>query len=98
MIEAMACGTPTIAFRCGSVPELITEKVTGFIVDDLESAVASVARIPEIDRRACRAAFEKRFTAQRMSAEYVSLYQRSLREVRERAMLEYEGTPPAILQ
>jgi glycosyltransferase involved in cell wall biosynthesis len=98
MIEAMACGTPTIAFRCGSVPELVTEKVTGFVVDDLASAVASVARIPEIDRRACRAAFDKRFTAQRMSAEYVSLYQRSLRDVHERAMLEYEGTPPVILQ
>ena len=98
MIEAMACGTPTIAFRCGSVPELMTEKVTGFVVDDLESAVASVARIPEIDRRACRAAFDKRFTAQRMSAEYVSLYQRSLRDVHEREMLEYEGTPPVILQ
>lgn len=98
MIEAMACGTPTIAFRCGSVPELMTEKVTGFVVDDLESAVASVARIPEIDRRACRATFESRFTAQRMSAEYVSLYQRSLGEVDDREMLEYEATPPAILQ
>ena len=98
MIEAMACGTPTIAFRCGSVPELMTEKVTGFVVDDLESAVASVARIPEIDRRACRATFENRFTAQRMSAEYVSLYQRSLGEVDDREMLEYEATPPAILQ
>jgi glycosyltransferase involved in cell wall biosynthesis len=98
MIEAMACGTPTIAFRCGSVPELMTEKVTGFVVDDLESAVTSVARIPEIDRRSCRAAFDKRFTAWRMSAEYVSLYQRSLRDVRERGMLEYEGTPPVILQ
>jgi glycosyltransferase involved in cell wall biosynthesis len=98
MIEAMACGTPTIAFRGGSVPELVTEKVTGFVVDDLDSAVASVAQIPEIDRRACRAAFEKRFTVQRMSAEYVSLYQRSLGEVDEREILEYEGTPPAILQ
>jgi N-terminal domain of (some) glycogen debranching enzymes/Glycosyl transferases group 1 len=98
MIEAMACGAPTIAFRCGSVPELMTEKVTGFVVDDLESTVASVARIPEIDRRAYRACFEKRFTAQRMSAEYVSLYQRYVGEVDEREMLEYEGTPPAILQ
>jgi glycosyltransferase involved in cell wall biosynthesis len=98
MIEAMACGTPTIAFRCGSVPELMTERVTGFVVDDLDAAVASVARIPAIDRRACRANFEKRFTAQRMSAEYVSLYRRSLSEADEREMLEYEGTPPAILQ
>jgi hypothetical protein len=76
----------------------MTERVTGFVVDDFESAVASVARVPEIDRRACRANFEKRFTAQRMSAEYVSLYQRSLNEIDEREMLEYEGTPPAILQ
>lgn len=98
MIEAMACGTPTIAFRCGSVPEIITDGVTGFIVDDLQRAIDCVSRIPEIKRRTCRAMFEERFTVERMTSEYLSLYRRMLGEVSEPAMLEYEPTPPAILQ
>jgi glycosyltransferase involved in cell wall biosynthesis len=98
MIEAMACGTPTIAFGCGSVPEIITDRVNGFIVDDLESAVECVARIPEIERRACRAVFEQRFTVERMTSEYVSLYRRILGEMNEPNMLAYEPTPPAVLQ
>jgi glycosyltransferase involved in cell wall biosynthesis len=98
MIEAMACGTPTIAFRCGSVPEIITDKVTGFIVEDMDSAVACVERIPEIDRRTCRSVFEQRFTVERMSSEYVALYKRYLGEITEPELLEYEPTPPVILQ
>jgi glycosyltransferase involved in cell wall biosynthesis len=98
MIEAMACGTPTIAFRCGSVMEIITDRVTGFIVDDLASAVACVNRIPEIERRTCRAVFERRFSVERMAAEYVSLYHRLIEAVSEPELLEYEPTPPAILQ
>src|SRR5438045_9004563 len=98
MIEAMACGTPTIAFRCGSVPEIITAGVTGFIVDDMNSAVASVGHVTEIDRRTCRAVFEERFTVERMTSEYVSVYRRLLGELTEPEMLEYEPTPPAILQ
>jgi glycosyltransferase involved in cell wall biosynthesis len=98
MIEAMACGTPTIAFRCGAVPEIITDRVTGFIVNDLQAAIDSVARIPEIERRTCRAVFEQRFTVERMTSDYVSLYRRMLGEISEPDMLAYEPTPPAILQ
>ena len=98
MIEAMACGTPTIAFRCGSVPEIITDKVTGFVVDDLASAIACVERIPEIDRRTCRAVFEQRFSVERMTSDYVTLYKRFVGELDEAELLEYEPTPPAILQ
>ena len=79
MIEAMACGTPTIAFRCGSVPEIMTDGFTGFVVETVESAIDCVRRIPEIDRRACRAVFEKRFTVDRMADEYVELYKQHMR-------------------
>jgi glycosyltransferase involved in cell wall biosynthesis len=75
MIEAMACGTPVIAFRSGSVPEVIDEGVTGFVVDDEEQAVQAVKRLGELDRRRVRERFEKRFTAGRMAADYVSHYQ-----------------------
>jgi glycosyltransferase involved in cell wall biosynthesis len=98
MIEAMACGTPTIAFRCGSVPEVVTDRVTGFIVDDLATAVERVEQISEIERRTCRAVFEHRFSVERMTSDYVSLFKRVLGEMAEPEMLEYEPTPPAILQ
>jgi glycosyltransferase involved in cell wall biosynthesis len=75
MIEAMACGTPVIAYRHGSVPEVIDEGVTGFVVDSEEEAVRAVRRLGEIDRRQVRACFERRFTARRMAAEYVALYE-----------------------
>jgi glycosyltransferase involved in cell wall biosynthesis len=76
MIEAMACGTPVIAYRHGSVPEVIDEGVTGFVVDSEEEAVRAVRRLGEIDRRQVRACFERRFTAKRMATEYVALYER----------------------
>jgi glycosyltransferase involved in cell wall biosynthesis len=76
MVEAMACGTPVIAYRCGSVPEVIDDGVTGFICDDLEQAVAAVARVPELSRATCRRVFEQRFTAARMTHDYVSIYRR----------------------
>jgi glycosyltransferase involved in cell wall biosynthesis len=75
MIEAMACGTPVIAFRSGSVPEVIDDGVTGFVVDDEEQAVQAVRRLGELDRRRVRERFEERFTAGRMAADYVSHYQ-----------------------
>jgi glycosyltransferase involved in cell wall biosynthesis len=74
MIEAMACGTPTIAFRCGSVPEVIDHGVSGYIVESEDEAVAALARLHELDRNRVRAAFEARFTAQRMAADYVNIY------------------------
>jgi glycosyltransferase involved in cell wall biosynthesis len=78
MIESMACGTPTIAFNCGSVPELITHGTSGFIVDNMEDAVRAVPRVAGLDRGACRQAFEMRFTGSRMAKDYVKLYESML--------------------
>jgi glycosyltransferase involved in cell wall biosynthesis len=76
MIEAMACGTPVIAFRSGSVPEVIEDGVTGFIVDSDEEAIEAIRhRLPKLDRRKVRAGFERRFTARRMAEDYVRHYQ-----------------------
>jgi len=74
MVEAMACGTPVIAFRRGSVPEIITEQETGFIVDSVDGAVAAVQRLDSIDRAHCRRVFEARFLSRRMAEEYLALY------------------------
>ncbi|WHO40255.1 glycosyltransferase family 4 protein [Sphingobium sp. AP49] len=74
MIEAMACATPVIAFRCGSVPEVIEHGRSGFIVDSEDEAVAAVAQLPYLDRAWVRDAFDARFTAQRMAQDYVALY------------------------
>ena len=74
MIEAMACGTPTIAFRRGSVPEIIQDGVSGLIVESVEEAVAAVERAKSISREACRNVFEERFTARRMANDYLRLY------------------------
>ena len=75
MIEAMACGTPVIAFNRGSVPEIIEDGMTGFIVEDETSAVADVGRLAELDRGAIRRQFEARFTARRMALDYLDTYQ-----------------------
>jgi len=74
MIEAMACGTPVIAFKSGSVPEVIDDGITGFVVSDEAEAIEAIGRLPELDRRQVRRHFEKRFTAKRMAQEYVSRY------------------------
>ena len=79
MIEAMACGTPVIAYPLGSVPEVMQEGVTGFVVPDLEGAVKAVKRIGEIDRRKCRRYFEQHFNAERMAQDYLNIYQRLVR-------------------
>jgi glycosyltransferase involved in cell wall biosynthesis len=78
MMEAMSCGTPTIAWRHGSVPEVVDDGVTGYIVDNLDEAVAAVEQVKSFDRRRCRAVFERRFNVQRMAQEYVAIYQRLL--------------------
>jgi glycosyltransferase involved in cell wall biosynthesis len=75
MIEAMACGTPVIAYRRGSVPEIMEEGVTGFMVDTLDDAMKATERVATIDRRRCREVFERRFTVERMAREYVEAYQ-----------------------
>lgn len=74
-IEAMACGTPTIAYRCGSVPEVLTHGVSGFIVDDEDAAVEAVKKIGALDRAAVRACFERRYTVDRMAEDYLRVYQ-----------------------
>ncbi|MEN3747930.1 glycosyltransferase family 4 protein [Sphingomonas sp. HF-S3] len=74
VIEAMACGTPVIATRRGSMPELIDDGITGFLVDSLDEAVAAVERIGEIDRAACRRAVEARFSIDHMADAYLALY------------------------
>jgi glycosyltransferase involved in cell wall biosynthesis len=82
MIEAMACGTPVIAYPYGSVPEVIEEGRTGFLVDDVPSAVRAVERISVISREKCRQQFEERFSAQRMTTDYLSIYNRLINSVR----------------
>lgn len=74
MIEAMACGTPVIAYRMGSVPEVMEDGHTGFIVQELDEAVQAVRRVPELSRRRCREVFERRFTAARMARDYLEVY------------------------
>ncbi len=76
MIEAMACGTPVIAFNRGSVPEIVENGLTGFVVETIEEAVAAVAKLPSLDRAKVRQRFEQRFTARRMAEDYVNVYHR----------------------
>jgi glycosyltransferase involved in cell wall biosynthesis len=75
MIESMACGTPVIAQRCGSVPEIVDEGATGFIVDGIEQAEEALNKIGSISRAECRRVFEKRFTASRMAKDYIAQFQ-----------------------
>jgi glycosyltransferase involved in cell wall biosynthesis len=74
MIEAMACGTPVIAYNRGSVPEILEDGLTGFIVEDETSAVGAVGRLPALSRQAIRKRFETRFTARRMALDYLNAY------------------------
>ncbi|WP_162576187.1 glycosyltransferase family 4 protein [Variovorax sp. PBL-H6] len=76
LIEAMACGTPVIAWRCGSVPEVVDHGVSGLIVDDEVEAIAAVHQIGALDRNEVRATFERRFSAATMAKSYVELYRR----------------------
>lgn len=78
MIEAMACGTPIVAFRCGSAPEIIEHGVTGFLVEDVHSAVDALDRVSQLSRKACRTAFEERFAVARMCRDYLAAYERLL--------------------
>ena len=87
MIEAMACGTPVIAYNRGSVPEIIEDGKTGFIVEDEISAVSDVGRLAELDRGAIRRQFEARFTARRMALDYLNTYQGMIDAVKPRIKL-----------
>jgi glycosyltransferase involved in cell wall biosynthesis len=85
VVEAMATGTPVIAYPRGSLPELIVDGVTGFLVPNIETAVEALEGLAGLDRRACRAHVEARFSAERMVDDYVRLYERILGEGREAA-------------
>ena len=76
MIEAMACGTPVVAFNRGAVPEIIEDGLTGFIVEDETSAVGSIGLLSALSRERIRARFEERFTARRMASEYLAVYRK----------------------
>lgn len=90
MIEAMACGTPVIAFPRGSVREVLEDGVTGFLVESVEEAVAAVGRLGELSRERCRAEFEERFSVRRMAEEYLEVYWRLAEEA-------WEDRGPALM-
>jgi glycosyltransferase involved in cell wall biosynthesis len=98
-IEALACGTPVLAYRRGSVPEIVEHGHTGLISDNLQEMIASVDGIHALDRRRCREAFEERFTVQRMVRDYLSLYEKILDSRTERhgysPVLRHRRTRPA---
>ena len=80
VVESMACGTPVIATPLGSMPELLRDGVTGYLVSDADAAVEAVDRIGELSRQQCRAEAEQRFSADRMVADYLSLFEQIVRE------------------
>jgi glycosyltransferase involved in cell wall biosynthesis len=92
MIEAMACGTPVLAFRRGSVSEIIDQGVTGAIVDTMGEAVRMLPRVIALDRRAIRRRFEQRFSSARMAKDYVAVYRSLLKRP---TMSERETVVPA---
>ncbi|MFI6630788.1 glycosyltransferase family 4 protein [Nonomuraea fuscirosea] len=81
VVEAMACGTPVVAYRRGSMAEVVDPGVTGFLADSLDEAVTAVARIATIDRASCRAQAERRFSADRMVGSYLSIYREMLGQI-----------------
>ena len=91
MIEAMACGTPTVAFRRGAVPEIIDEGLSGFVCTGVDDAIAALSHVGAVSRKRCRQAFEDRFTVARMIKDYVDLYEEVIEEtgeLREPSMAE----------
>ena len=80
MIEAMACGTPVVAFECGSVPEIVDDGISGFVVSNMREAIEAVHNLDRLDRRKVRAKFEERFTARRMATDYLDIYRSLLND------------------
>ena len=93
MIEAMACGMPVIAFRAGSVPEVIEDGVNGFIVDSEEEAIHAVKRVQSLDRRKIRQTFEEKFTARRMAQDYLQCYRQLVERSTMRDHARVDGFP-----
>jgi glycosyltransferase involved in cell wall biosynthesis len=85
MIESMACGTPVIAFRRGSVPEVMSEGLSGHVVSNVEDAVQALKKLESFDRRNCRRVFEERFLSTRMTRDYVKIYERLIHHAKETA-------------
>jgi glycosyltransferase involved in cell wall biosynthesis len=96
MIEAMACGTPVLAFRCGSVPEVVEDGITGAIVDTMDEAIAALPRVLALDRKKVRRRFEQRFSSARMAKDYVAVY-RSLLAAQSKAGGKGREEPPLLL-
>lgn len=90
LIEAMACGTPVVAFRSGAVPEIVQQNVTGFITRDLDEAVKAVSKIALLNRRNCRLAFEDRFTVFRMANQYVETYEAIINKRSDRGIQKFQ--------
>ena len=84
MIEAMACGTPVIAYNRGSVPEVVEDGVTGFVVEDELSAVGAINNLPKLPREGVRRHFEQKFTARRMAEDYLQIYRKLMFQTGER--------------
>jgi glycosyltransferase involved in cell wall biosynthesis len=80
MIEALACGTPVLAWRNGAIPEVLDDGVTGFVVSGMDEAVRAASRIRKLERRECRAAFEQRFSAERMARDYLRIYRQLIEQ------------------
>jgi glycosyltransferase involved in cell wall biosynthesis len=84
LIEALACGTPVLAYRRGSIPEIIEDGTTGFVCEGVDELTTAIHRIPEIDRRQCRQTFEERFSVERMAQDYLRVYRHTLGSTYER--------------
>jgi glycosyltransferase involved in cell wall biosynthesis len=93
MIEAMACGTPVIAFNRGSVREVVDDGLTGFIVEDEEGAIGALDRLSQLSREKIRGHFEHRFTARRMALEYLAAYRSLMDRDGHRLKLIVDGVP-----
>jgi glycosyltransferase involved in cell wall biosynthesis len=93
MIEAMACGTPVLAFRCGSVPEIVEDGVTGAIVSTVDEAIAALPHVIALDRQSVRKRFEQRFSATRMAKDYVGVYRSLLASSQFASGLDEIGLP-----
>jgi glycosyltransferase involved in cell wall biosynthesis len=93
MIEAMACGTPVLAFRCGSVPEIVEDGITGAIVETIDEAIAALPRVIALDRKKVRQRFDQRFSATRMAKDYVGIYRSLLAASAAREPQEIELAP-----
>ncbi len=98
MIEAMACGTPLVAYCCGSVPEVVDDGITGFVVNSMDEALEATRRLPTLNRSVIRKVFERRFSVERMLDDYIGVYsrliQRDFSYERERVSTESGGTEP----